>query len=69
MAVWSKALPLTASCLSPLSGFVSLPGHARKLPVTVRLGVGFRQVLQFPPLVSTGWSLLSHNMAEKVMKN
>ena len=29
-----KALPLTASCLSPLSGFESKAGHVRKLPVT-----------------------------------
>ena len=33
-AVWSKALPLTASCLSLLSGFESHPGHVRQLPVT-----------------------------------
>ena len=33
-AVWSKALPLTARCLSPLPGFESQPGHVRKLPVT-----------------------------------
>ena len=37
MAVWSKVLPLTAmaSCLSPLPGFESRPGHVRKLPVTL----------------------------------
>ena len=34
MAAWSKALPLTASCLSPLHGFKSWPGHVTKLPVT-----------------------------------
>ena len=33
MAVWSRALTLTASCLSPLSGFEYRPGHVRKLPV------------------------------------
>ena len=32
--VRSRALPLTASCLSPLSSFESHPGHVRKLPVT-----------------------------------
>ena len=34
MAVWSKAPPLTARCLSPLPGFEYRPGHVRKLPVT-----------------------------------
>ena len=34
VAVWSKALPLTASCLSPLPQFKSRPGNVRKLPVT-----------------------------------
>ena len=34
MAVWSKALPLTASCLSPLPGFESKSGCVRRLPVT-----------------------------------
>ena len=33
MAVWSKALPLTASCLS---GFKFWPGYVRRLPVTWR---------------------------------
>ena len=33
MAVWPKALPLTARCLSPQSGFETHPGHVRKLPV------------------------------------
>ena len=33
-AVWSKAPPLTARCLSPLPGFESRPAHVRKLPVT-----------------------------------
>ena len=34
MAVWSKALPQTAGCLSPLPGFASRPRHLRMLPVT-----------------------------------
>ena len=34
MAVWSTALPLSASCLSPLPGFESWPWHVRKVPVT-----------------------------------
>ena len=32
--LWSKVLPLTARCLSPLPRFESWPGHVRKLPVT-----------------------------------
>ena len=34
MAVWSKASPLVAGCLSPLPGFESRPRHMRKRPVT-----------------------------------
>ena len=34
MAVWPIALPMTASCLSPLTRFESLQEHVRKLPVT-----------------------------------
>ena len=34
MALWSKAPPLSACCLSPLPGLESRPGHVRKLPVT-----------------------------------
>ena len=35
MVMWSEALPLTVSCLSPLSGTESQPGHSRNLPVTL----------------------------------
>ena len=52
--VWSKALPLTASCLSPLPRFKSQPEHVRKLPVTFGLGGGFRRILLLPPPVTTG---------------
>ena len=34
MALWSMALPLTASCLSPVPRFDIHPGYVRKLPVT-----------------------------------
>ena len=34
MAEWSKVLPLTASSLSPLSGFESAAWHVGRLPVT-----------------------------------
>ena len=33
MAVWAKVLPLTASCLSQLSGFKYHQGYVRKMPV------------------------------------
>ena len=57
MAVWSKALPLTANCPSPLPGLECWPGHVRKLPVT------------FPPPVTTGQLRTSRNMAENVTEN
>ena len=54
MAMWSKASPLTASCLSPLPGFEFQPGH-EKVATDLGLGVAcFCQVIQFPPLVTTG---------------
>ena len=68
MAVLSKALPLTDSCVSPLSGFESHPGHVRKLPVTwgyvVVIAVWFSGFLHL-------FQLASHNVAtigQKVMK-
>ena len=54
MAVWSKALQLTASCLAPLPGFEYYLGHVRKL------GGGFRWVLRFPP---PKIQLASHDLA------
>ena len=71
MVVWSKTLPLTASCLLPLTGFESWPGHVRKLPVTnwgqavvfIRYS-GFLHHLQ-----PASHNLISCNMAEKVTKN
>ena len=35
MAMWSMALPVTDSHLSPEPGFKSRLGHVRKLPVTL----------------------------------
>ena len=40
MAMWSKALPLTASCLSPLFGIKSQSGACEKLKVASDLGLG-----------------------------
>ena len=51
MAMWSKALPLYASCLSPLPGF---PGACEKVASDLELGGGFRRVLRFPAPVTTG---------------
>ena len=45
--MWSKELPLTASCLSPLSGFESRPGQVRKLPGTWRQVVVFARYSVF----------------------
>ena len=67
MAQWSKTLPLTATCLSPLSGFESHPGHVRKLPVTYGVMGWFSPgTAGFLPLFTTGWSRRNRNMAEKV---
>ena len=52
MAIWTKALPMTASYLSPLSGFRSNPGYGMKLPVG--LVGGFPGVPWFPAPVITG---------------
>ena len=69
MALLSKALPLTASCLT--TSWVRIPAkHVRKLPViAVR-----RWFLPFPPVspISYDWlvlTLYSRDMAEKVTKN
>ena len=54
MAMWSKVLPLTASCLSPLSGIEFYLGHVKKVASDLGLGGGFRWVLHFSPPVTTG---------------
>ena len=54
MALWSKALPMTAHCLSPLPGFES---QHEKVSSDLR----FHRVLGFTPLLPAGWSQLSHN--------
>ena len=68
MAVYSKALPLTASCLSTLPGFESHPGHVRKLPVTWGKAVVFAGYSSFFHQLQ----LASHDFVArwlKVMKN
>ena len=61
MVVWSKALPLTASCLSPLPGEES-PGVCEKVSKVLRLGVDFCWVLCCPPPFTTVWKRFSHNL-------
>ena len=68
MVVWSKALPLTACCLSPLPGFRNPTEACEKVVIDLGLGSIFCQVLQFPTLPTTGYSQLGHNMTVKVMK-
>ena len=49
-AVWSKAPPLTARCLSPLPAWVRILAWAcEKVASDLGLGGGFRRVLRFPP--------------------
>ena len=66
MAELSKALPLTASYLSPLPEFESRPGHFRKLTVTRGHAVVFARYYGFLHHIQ----LASHdcNIAEKVIK-
>ena len=52
MAVCSKALPLTASHLSPLPGFVSRP--RKNLFSDMALGNNFPRVFRFPLALTTG---------------
>ena len=70
MAVWSKILQLTASCLSPLPGFEPQSGQVRKLPVTWGKAVVFTKYFGFLHYLQLANhdSWLSHNMAEKVSK-
>ena len=41
VAVWCEALPLTASCFSPLPGFIYRPGHVAKVASDLGLGIDF----------------------------
>ena len=55
MAVRSKALPLTASCLSLTTVRVRIPpGACEKVASDLGLDGCFRRVLRFPPPVTTG---------------
>ena len=66
MALWFKALPLTASCLSPLSEFESHPpGPCEKLPSDMGIDGVFRHVILFSPPITTCKAQLSRNMAKE----
>ena len=69
MAVWSKAPPLTACCLSPLPGLEFRPGHARRLPVIWGKAAFF---LLVTPVSSTTYNWLVTNYPQygiNMMKN
>ena len=54
MAVWSKAPPLTARCLSPLP-WVQIPAWIfEKVASNFGLGGDLRRILWFSPLLTTG---------------
>ena len=68
MAEWSKVLSLTASYLSPLTHPDSNPGWAcEKVAGDLGLGACFHQLLPSPPALTTDFSRIIPNMAEKVM--
>ena len=54
MAEWSKALPLTASCLSPCMGSNPSWGNFEEATSYLGLGGGFSWVLRFPPPLTIG---------------
>ena len=72
MAVWSKAPPLTAHCLSPLPGFKSRPGHVRKLPVTWGWAVvfaGYSGFLHYLQLASHELATIGINVTKNEIPN
>ena len=66
MAEWSKAFLLTFSRISILPGFES--GACEKPTSDFGLGDVIRRPLRLPPQLTTGYSWLIRNMAEKVTK-
>ena len=71
-AVWSKAHPLTACCLSLLSGFESWPGNVRKLPVTCSKAVvlaGYSGFLRYLQLASHASATIGINVTESEIPN
>ena len=69
MAVWSKALLLTACYLSPLPRFESPPGHVRKLPVTAVVFDGYSGFLHFLKLASHKIVTIGINVTKNEIRN
>ena len=72
MAVWSKAPPLTARCLSPLPGFKSRPGYLRKLLVTLGWAVifaGYSVFLHYLQLASHELATIGINVTKNKIPN
>ena len=71
-AVWPKAPPLTARCLSPLPGFESRPGHVGKLPVNWGLAVvfaGYSSFLHYLQLASHELAIIGINVTKNKIPN
>ena len=71
-AVWSKAPPLIARCLSPLPGFESQPGHVGKLLVTWGQAVvftGYSGFLHYLQLASHELPIIGINVTKNKIPN
>ena len=71
-AVWSKAPPLIALCLSPLPGFKSQPGHVGKFPVTLGQAVVFARYsgfLHYLQLASHELAIIGINVTKNKIPN
>ena len=70
MVEWSKALPLTACCLSPLPEFEYHPGDVEELTVTWGLGRVFPRLVRFAAaMLTTGWSRIAAKGRRKLTIN
>ena len=71
-ALWSKAPPLIARCLSPLPGFESQPGHVGKLPVTWGQAVvfaGYSGFFHYLQLASHELAIIGINVTKNKIPN
>ena len=71
-ALWSKAPPLIARCLSPLPGFESQPGHVGKLPVTWGQAVvfaGYSGFFHYLQLASHELAIIGMNVTKNKIPN
>ena len=70
MAVWSKALLLTAELsLTMRARFHILSRACEEVVSDLGLGSGFSRVLRFPPPLTTGLSRLSGNRQKNAKKS